>query len=129
MLIPGLQLVLLLPEDFEADYAEHTIVPHEIIVVDQTPQSERISICQDLADCLPCWINLNSWPNARLRNEGLKQASGDFILFVDDDDEVPPDLIERHLKNLLLLLQCSVSNGAALEPARRNCLKIFVFLD
>ena len=107
---------------------EQTIAPHEIIVVDQTHQSERdLDLPQDFADLPIQWIYLDQAGQCSSRNEGLKQASGDFILFVDDDDEVPPDLIERHLENLLLY-QCSVSSGVALEPGQKELPEDFRFL-
>jgi len=107
---------------------EQTIAPHEIIVVDQTPHTQRdLDLPKDFADLPVRWIYLEQAGQCSSRNEGLKQASGDFILFVDDDDEVPPDLIERHLENLFLY-QCSVSNGAALEPGQKELPEDFRFL-
>lgn len=107
---------------------EQTTVPHEIIVVDQSPQSEReLDLPKDFADLPIHWICLDQAGQCSSRNEGLKQASGDFILFVDDDDEVSPDLIERHLHNLSLY-RCSVSSGVALEPGQKELPADFRFL-
>jgi len=107
---------------------EQTIIPHEIIVVDQTPQSERdLDLPKDFGDLPVRWIYLDQAGQCSSRNKGLKKASGDFILFVDDDDEVPPDLIERHLENLFLY-QCSVSSGVALEPGQKELPEDFRFL-
>lgn len=105
-----------------------TIAPHEIIVVDQTPDSERdLNLAKDFADLPIQWIYLDHAGQCSSRNEGLKQASGDFILFVDDDDEVTPDLIERHLRNLFFY-RCSVSSGVALEPGQKELPADFRFL-
>lgn len=107
---------------------EQTICPHEVIVVDQTPQLERdLNLPKEFADLPIRWIYLDQAGQCSSRNEGLKQVSGDFILFVDDDDEVSPDLIERHLQNLFLH-QCSVSSGVALEPNQRELPEDFRFL-
>ncbi len=107
---------------------EQTISPHEIIIVDQTPQLERdLNLPKDFADLPIQWIYLDQAGQCSSRNEGLKQGSGDFILFVDDDDEVSPDLIERHLHNLFLF-QCSVSSGVALEPSQKELPQDFRFL-
>ncbi len=107
---------------------EQTIAPHEIIVVDQTPRAERDpQLPQEFADLPMRWIYLDQAGQCSSRNEGLKQATGDFILFVDDDDEVLPDLIERHLQNLFLY-RCSVSSGVALEPGQKELPADFRFL-
>ena len=107
---------------------EQTIPPHEIIVVDQTPESERdLDLPKDFADLPIQWNYLDQAGQCSSRNEGLKQASGDFILFVDDDDEVSPDLIERHLRNLFFY-QCLVSSGVALEPGQKELPADFRFL-
>jgi len=107
---------------------EQTISPHEIIVVDQSPLSERdLDLPKDFADLPVRWIYLDQAGQCSSRNEGLKQATGDFILFVDDDDEVSPDLIERHLQNLFLY-QCSISSGVALEPGQTELPADFRFL-
>ena len=107
---------------------EQTIPPQEIIVVDQTPQSERdLDLPKDFSDLPIQWNYLDQAGQCSSRNEGLKQASGDFILFVDDDDEVSPDLIERHLRNLFFH-QCLVSSGVALEPGQKELPADFRFL-
>jgi len=107
---------------------EQTISLHEIVVVDQIPQSERnLDLPKEFADLPIRWMYLDQAGQCSSRNEGLKQASGDFILFVDDDDEVSPDLCERHLQNLSLY-QCSVSSGVALEPDQKELPADFRFL-
>jgi len=49
------------------------------------------------------------------RNLGLQAVTGEWILFLDDDDEVPPELIEAHLGGALAL-GTRVSNGVAHVP-------------
>lgn len=78
-----------------------TVRPLEIIVVDQTQPDRRQA---DLAGKFPSLplrvIQMDRAGQCSSRNAGLEVASGDCILFVDDDDEVPPDLIEKHLESL-----------------------------
>jgi glycosyltransferase involved in cell wall biosynthesis len=80
---------------------DQTITPLEIIVVDQTAKERRNSTLADEFDDLPLKIMYLDQPGqCSSRNAGLSAAVGDYILFIDDDDEVPPTLIEKHLENL-----------------------------
>jgi glycosyltransferase involved in cell wall biosynthesis len=92
-----------------------TIKPHEVIVVDQTALGRRDrSVFADFAD-LPLKVIYQDEPGqCSARNEGLNSASGDYILFLDDDDEVPQTLIERHLE-CLTVFDADVSSGVANE--------------
>jgi glycosyltransferase involved in cell wall biosynthesis len=68
----------------------------------------------DFAD-LPLKVIYQDEPGqCSARNEGLNSASGDYILFLDDDDEVPQTLIERHLE-CLTVFDADVSSGVANE--------------
>jgi glycosyltransferase involved in cell wall biosynthesis len=75
--------------------------PAEIVIIDQTPAAVRDSrLAQDFAD-LPIKLLVQEEPGqCRSRNAGLRASTGDFILFIDDDDEVQPTLIADHLAAL-----------------------------
>lgn len=93
-----------------------TIQPLEIIIVDQTPPAARDEQLQaDFADLPIKW----SWPEqagqSSARNLGLAQAGGEYVLFLDDDVEVPPDFIYRHLVSIQQN-QSTVLNGTVYEP-------------
>lgn len=92
-----------------------TVRPHEVIVVDQTPWSIRnLSYREQFSD-LPLRVIERDKPGqCSARNAGLLASEGDYVLFIDDDDEVGPDLIERHLGNLERF-GCEVSSGVADE--------------
>ena len=92
-----------------------TVKPHEIIVVDQTHQDRRdLSLANDFAG-LPLQVIYQDEPGqCTSRNAGLHASTGDYILFIDDDDEVPSDLLEQHLKNLARF-GVPVSSGVADE--------------
>ena len=78
-----------------------TVAPHEIIVIDQTPAADRdASFTRDYSDLPLRWITLDQAGQCSSRNAGLKASTGDHILFVDDDDEVKPTLIQLHLEAL-----------------------------
>ena len=81
--------------------AEQTVRPLEVIVVDQTPTARRIDDIAGWAPDLPVSVlTLDAPGQCTSRNTGLLAASGPFVLFLDDDDEVGPTLIEQHLRIL-----------------------------
>ena len=92
-----------------------TITPYEVIVVDQTPEVSRDQTLQnDFADLPIQWFTLKRAGQCSSRNFALQKATGDFIFFIDDDDSIPEDLIEKHLTSLSGFA-ADVSNGIAYE--------------
>lgn len=77
---------------------DQTVPPLEIVVVDQTdPDARDLEWPERFVD-LPLRVIWRDAPGqCSSRNAGLATVRGDAVLFLDDDDEVPPDLIERHL--------------------------------
>jgi glycosyltransferase involved in cell wall biosynthesis len=80
---------------------EQTIRAHEVIVIDQTPLEQRdSSIAEEFQD-LPLKVIYRKEPGqCSSRNEGILAASGEYLLLLDDDLEIKPDLTELHLRNL-----------------------------
>lgn len=103
-----------------------SVRPFEIIVVDQTALDRRDTTIAATYPDLPLRVMYQDEPGqCASRNAGLAVSSGDYILFIDDDDELTPTLIEEHLVNLYRY-GADVSSGVAtevgtepLEPARR----------
>jgi glycosyltransferase involved in cell wall biosynthesis len=94
---------------------QQTIPPLEIIIVDQTEAAQRDTRLEaDFPDLPIKLITLDEAGQCVSRNAGLKEANGDYILFIDDDDEIQVDLIEQHLA-LLEKFRTPVSNGTAYE--------------
>ena len=92
-----------------------TVKPFEIIVIDQTPKNLRNrNLKEEFTDLPLCWLELDQAGQCISRNLGLQHSNGEYILFIDDDDEIPEDLIEKHLINLEKY-DCNVSNGIANE--------------
>ncbi len=92
-----------------------TIKPLEIIVVDQTPVEERdTGLNAEFSDLPLRVLYQDRAGQCSSRNAGLREASGDYILFIDDDDEIQPDLIEAHLRSLMSF-RAEVSCGVAEE--------------
>ncbi|KAA3654350.1 MAG: glycosyltransferase family 2 protein [Chloroflexi bacterium] len=75
-----------------------TVPPLEIIVIDQTPIERRDTIWPaQFADLPIRTIQRDQAGQCSSRNFGLQRAQGETILFLDDDIEIPPDLIQNHL--------------------------------
>jgi glycosyltransferase involved in cell wall biosynthesis len=84
-------------------------------VVDQTPAKDRdTDLSADFADLPLVVFHLDRAGQCSSRNAGLKEVTGDYILFIDDDDEIPPHLIEDHLRGLAQS-RAQVSSGVADE--------------
>jgi len=84
-------------------------------VLDQTAADRRAaSLSGEFPDLPLRYFALDRAGQCSSRNLGIRNARGDAILFLDDDDEVPPDLIERHLASMARF-GCDVSSGVADE--------------
>lgn len=92
-----------------------TVKPIEILVIDQTANERRDrSIASEFSD-LPLQVFYRDQPGqCSSRNAALQIASGEYILFLDDDSEVPNNLIENHLKSLQFF-RADASSGVAEE--------------
>lgn len=107
---------------------QQTVPPHEVIVVDQTARDRRTTEIESRFPDLPLRvITLDRAGQCSSRNAGLEAATGDYILFLDDDDEISADLIERHLKNLHRF-RCEVSSGVAVEVGAGPLPEAFTFI-
>lgn len=90
-----------------------TVKPFEILIIDQTPEEERDLSLREAYHDLPIqWVDLEVAGQCSSRNLGLRLAKGEYILFIDDDDEIPDNLIELHLKNINSL-KVNISIGVA----------------
>lgn len=92
-----------------------TAQPGEIIVVDQTEMARRDVTWPERFPDLPLRvIRRDEAGQCSSRNAGLQAAVGEMILFLDDDDEIPADLIARHLE-FLERFEVDASCGVAEE--------------
>jgi GT2 family glycosyltransferase len=76
----------------------------EVLVVDQTPthQPEIQAYLEEMSGAGKIkWLRLDwaSLPGAR--NYAVRRASGEIILFIDDDVQLTPELLAAHAKNYL----------------------------
>jgi GT2 family glycosyltransferase len=107
------------------DLRKQTIAPCETIVVDQSarplvlpPSEETGSEPRTLV------LRLEHSGQSRARNLALERSRGDLVLFLDDDDELPADLIQRHLETMHRT-GADASNGVALEPTTGDLPEAF----
>ena len=140
--VPFPKITILIPTLDRYPYLEklleqlssQTLPPHEILVVDQTHQERRRHDLASLFPHLPLRIfERDQAGQCSSRNAGLAAATGDYVLFLDDDDEVGPDLLARHLAALERAggeVSCGVADelGAGPLPAefeRRRLADVF----
>lgn len=69
----------------------------EVILVDDGSTDESYSICQQIAqeDSRLITFHQENQGVSAARNQGIKLASGKFIMFIDSDDYVTPDICEK----------------------------------
>jgi glycosyltransferase involved in cell wall biosynthesis len=82
----------------------------EIIVVDDGSPLPASSILQEDADLLVLRTENHGCPTAR--NFGFRQSSGEYLLFLDSDDLLPPGAVEAHVKALREHPAAALSFGA-----------------
>ena len=107
---------------------EQTIRPLEVICIDQTTLVEKDAQLQTDFSSLPLRYTYRDKPGqCSSRNEGLWQARGEYVLFLDDDVEIQPDLIEQHAR-CLETYEADVSAGVADELGAGPLPKSFTML-
>ena len=75
--------------------------PWEIIVCDDGSDTDTLSVIQAASRCFDgrlryVWQSRNGWGLAKSRNNALRCANGNVIVFMDADLAVPPDFVSRH---------------------------------
>lgn len=81
--------------------SKQTIKPYEIICADQTPEKKRSEApYKEFPDLPIITIFFESRGQWTARNAALRRATGDYLLFFDDDITFNDDLIEQHLRGL-----------------------------
>lgn len=72
---------------------------YEIIVVDDGSNDDTLAVVQGLSGNILYYKQVNRGP-AAARNLGIKMASGQWIAFLDADDQWMPDKIKKQLSTL-----------------------------
>lgn len=101
VVIPTLNRALVLAETIDRIESQ-TVSPdlYEVIVVDNASTDDTQNILAQKARQYSNLIVLSQSKRgaAPTRNAGLRRASGEIILFIDNDILAEPDLLERHLE-------------------------------
>lgn len=70
--------------------------PHfELILVDDGSTDSSLGICKKITDTRIRVIEQKNAGVSVARNNGMNHAKGDYIIFVDSDDSVEPDMLEK----------------------------------
>lgn len=86
----------------------------EVILVDDGSPDSSPAICEDFAANYPQIVKVTHQANgglSRARNAGLRLASGEFIMFVDSDDTIPPRAVEFLHSAFQRYPECDISVG------------------
>ena len=77
----------------------------EIVIIDDGSNDDSITICQQLKDTYS-FLVFKSIKNSGVsiaRNEGIRLASGDYVMFVDSDDYIENDMVKKMVDALQTL--------------------------
>lgn len=104
------------------DLAKQTVPPQKVILVEQDPDGHASRLSADVEGGLPFELEhqLVPWVGAcRARNEGLRRASSEWILLLDDDVRLRPGLIAYLLK-VAAAYRVQAVNAATYLPGQQR---------
>jgi len=90
--------------------------PLELIAVDDGSTDGTAALLEEAARYAPFPMRVLKQANAgacAARNRGLEEAAGAYVQFMDADDEIAPDKIQRHLELALANAECDLVIGSA----------------
>ncbi len=90
---------------------KQTFTNFEIIIVDDGSTDNSCEIVESISDPRIRWIRQENGGPSKARNRGIKEAKGQFIAFLDADDQWLPEKLEKqyglHSKNPEVVWSCS----------------------
>jgi glycosyltransferase involved in cell wall biosynthesis len=86
-----------------------TFTDFEIIVVDDASTDQTRLIVKDIKDDRFHYINLeNKSGGAKARNTGIENSKGEYVAFLDDDDEWLPEKLQKQIDCLYANTQTGI---------------------
>ncbi len=119
IIIPTYNRAALLPKAIES--AKNAGGDPEVIVVDNGSTDDTADVCRTISGIR--YIHLD--PNirqARARNAGIEASTGEFLLFLDDDDVRLPGLLDAQVKLLEADPALGFVYGPVLLGDPKNCI-------
>lgn len=105
VVIPAYNRADLLPRTISS-VATQTFVPYEVIIVDDTSPDNTQAVCADLIAQYKGRLNIiytrheNNKGEGGARNTGIKMAQGNWLAFLDSDDEWLPEKLRKQINFL-----------------------------
>jgi len=103
--------------------------PMEVLVCDDGSTDDTEEVVRSMNDSRVVWLpGIRSGLPAVPRNRGLRNSKGEWIAFLDDDDEWLPDKIEKQLI-CIEKSECLASCSNALRLAPNGDSGIYLYYD
>jgi glycosyltransferase involved in cell wall biosynthesis len=104
-----------------------TISPHEVIVVDDASTDDTTSVVKSISDERLRLITMPLRKGAQAaRNVGIKNAKGDYIAFLDSDDEWLPEKLEWQIQEITRMKKpCVVHGGGWIYREQNKTREMF----
>jgi GT2 family glycosyltransferase len=99
---------------------------YEVVVVDDGPDDSTRAVVEEIGRSFPAKLHYVPQENsgvATARNKGAQLATGETLIFLDDDMLVEPDHIERHLAAQADFGRCMVNGHWEFAPSVRTTLE------
>ena len=112
LIIPTYNRASLVPRAIDSALRQ-TRVPDEIIVIDDGSTDNTAAVLSAYSAPVMVLGDGVNRDRSAARNRGLDAATGDFIAFLDSDDTLPPESVERRLNALQTHPEVDVVYGDA----------------
>ena len=97
----------------------------EILIMDDGSEDGSLPVCQRIAerDQRVHVFSLQHHGASYARNRGIEKASGKYIMFIDGDDEIAPDMIESYVSAFSGVCDAVIGGITIREPGGKTIVK------